>query len=70
MLYIHLEKDPMPYFSMFLCRIFVSSGQNYKLIRREDGFLKNSKITFMSEGDSQTLTLKISVANSFRFRHF
>ena len=57
---------------LFLCRIllFGSSGQNCKVIRREDGFLINSKISFMSSGDNPISILKILVANFFRFRHF
>ena len=53
-----LERDSMPYFSMFLCYIlmFGSSGLNCEFIRGEYGFSLNCKISFMSSGDQPILT--------------
>ena len=67
-----LERDSMPYFSMFLCYIlmFGSSGLNCELFCGEYGFSINLKISFMSSGDQPVLTLKISVTNFCRFRYF
>ena len=39
-------------------------------IRKEYDFSINSKISFMSLGDEQILTLNISVTNFWRFQYF
>ena len=43
---------------------------NCKFIRREYGFSINSNILFMSSGEKQILTLKISVKNFDIFPYF
>ena len=71
-LYIHLEKDSMPYFSVsmpyfvvwilwFELRIY-SQGVRF--------FDKFENIIHMSSGDKPILTLKISFINFGRFRYF
>ena len=67
-----LERDSMPYVSMFLCYIlmFGSSGLNFEFIRGEYGFSINCEISFMSLGDQPILTLKILVTHFCRFRYF
>ena len=68
----YLEKDSMPYFSMFLSHIFLfeSSGLSCEFIHRQYGFSINSKIPFMSSGDKPVLTLKTLVTIFCRFRYF
>ena len=60
-----LERDSIPYFSMFLYYILKlgSSGLNCEFIRGGYGFSINLKISFMSSGDQPILTLKISVTD-------
>ena len=57
---------------MFLCHVlsFGSFGLNYEFIRREYGFLVNSKISLMSSVHKPILTLKISVTNFCRLEYF